>query len=226
MDVLNALSAEALVYIAFGLYVTGFMARDELILRGLVLAGSAFYLAYYYSIADTPLWEALITTSILALVNLVMMVVILFERSTIGMSRETAEVYGHFPMLRPGQFRRVVRVADRVEADDDQTLIVAGEQPQYLYFMLHGPIDIEKQDENVPIDAGIFLGEIAFLSSDAASATVRVRPGGVFLRWEVEKLRRMLTRFPALNSAVVANFNVDLAKKLAISMPMASPKWQ
>ena len=61
MEILAGLSVGVLVYLAFAFDVAGFMARDELLWRGLMLTASAFYLVYYYFVVDEPLRDAILT---------------------------------------------------------------------------------------------------------------------------------------------------------------------
>ena len=97
------------VHLALLFYVLGFLVRDELWLRGLILIGSGFYILYYYYASATPLWDAIFASAVIGLVNISMMVVIVRERSTIGMNAEMLLLYESFPTLSPGQFRRIIR---------------------------------------------------------------------------------------------------------------------
>ena len=72
------LGVAIVVYIAFVLDMAGFLARDELWLRTLMLAASALYLIYYYFVTDVPLWDAIRTNAALAAVNLIMIGVVTF----------------------------------------------------------------------------------------------------------------------------------------------------
>lgn len=57
--------AAALVHMAGILQVSGYLSRDQLVLRGLLFAGSCFYVAYYVVSAAAPLWEAILWTGVL-----------------------------------------------------------------------------------------------------------------------------------------------------------------
>lgn len=220
MEFALGLSVGVLVYMAFVFDVAGFLARDELYWRGLMFTASCFYLVYYYLVADLPLWDAILTNGILAGVNLVMIGVVIYERSTFGMSRDTLDLYRLFPLLSPGQFRRLVGAAERVVADHEITLVTEGEEPDHLYFLLEGPVEVIKAGDATAINPHVFIAEVAYLTGEPASATVRVQQGAVYLRWESGSLRKLLTRAPGLHSALVANLNIDLARKVARSRPL------
>jgi len=86
-------SAAILVQVAFLFYALGFLARDELLLRILILVGTIFYLLYYFFIDEAPLWEAIFTSSILGIINIGMILVLILERTTFAMEQR----YGSDP---------------------------------------------------------------------------------------------------------------------------------
>jgi len=204
---------------AFVLDLFGFLARDELRLRLLMLAASALYLVYYYKVAEDPLWDAIITNALLAAANLLMIVVVVLERTTFSMSRETVALYQKFPMLSPGQFRRILKAARDVRATEPKELTRTGTSVANLFFIVDGPIGIRKGDQDARLDGGAFIGEIAFLTGAPASATVSVEAGTRYLEWEADALHRLIRKSPKLRLALSAQFNDDLVKKVANSMP-------
>jgi CRP-like cAMP-binding protein len=214
------LNVEYFVYLAFLFALAGYLARDELWLRLLMLAASANYLAYYYTVTDDPLWEAILTSGALALVNLAVIGIVILERTTLAMSRQVASIYRSFEMLTPGQFRRIMRLGDIRTATQTVRLTTEGEQVQKLCFVTNGSVTVTKQGRRTDIGARIFVGEIAYATGRPASATVDVTPGTVWIEWDQEKLRRLARRFPSLGVALVAQFNVDLLDKVASSQPI------
>ena len=108
MDDFFGLGVGALIWAAFVFNLFGFLARDELYLRLLMLVGSALSIGYYLTVvADQPLWDAILTRGALALANSVMIAIVISERTTWFMSRESLDLYKSFDMLTPGQFRRI-----------------------------------------------------------------------------------------------------------------------
>lgn len=220
MDWFTGLSVATLVYMAFTLQLFGFLARDELSLRLLMLGGSVMYLLYYFNISEVPLWDALITNAALAVVNLIMIGVVVFERTTFSMARETAELYRLFPMLSPGQFRRLLRAGQAVQPLSDQALTQTGATPDDLYYIIEGPVTIRKGDQEAEVHGQLFIGEIAFLTGQPASASVSVGPGARYLRWNSAALKKLIDRSPKLHVALSAQFNKDLVNKVARSQPL------
>jgi len=217
------LTVEYFVYLAFLFALGGYLARDELWLRLLMLAASANYLVYYFTVTDAPLWDAILTSGALALVNLAVIGIVILERTTFTMTRQVADIYRGFDMLTPGQFRRLMRHGAIRTADDTVRLTTEGMQVDKLHFVNDGSVVVTKHGQRTEIPAHIFVGEIAYATGNLASATVEVVPGSVWVEWDQEALRRLTRRFPALGVALVAQFNVDLLGKVATSQPMGRP---
>jgi CRP-like cAMP-binding protein len=84
-----------------------------------------------------------------------------------------------------------------------------------LYFILDGSATIEKAGRSTSVDAGVFIGEIAFLLTQPASATVTVASESRYVVWDAGALRRLLMRSPSLRIAFNAALNRDMATKVA-----------
>ena len=210
-------SIGVLVYAAFGFDFYGFLARDELMLRFLMLMASALYLVYYYVVAGDPLWDAIITNGALAAVNLAMICVVITERTTFSMSAKMAGLYSSFSMLSPGQFRRLMRIADLLDPDAGTVLTREGAQLDRLYFIAEGAVELEKAGEIARIEGPAFIGEVAFITGSEATATARTTTDTSLISWDQGALQRLFRRRPAIQVAIAALLNTDLAHKVARS---------
>lgn len=214
------MTVDTFVYLAFALALVGYIARDELWFRLLMLAASGNYLAYYFTVAEAPLWSAITTSGTLALVNLCVIVIVILERTSFTMSRQEVSIYRSFGMLTPGQFRRIMRIATVRTATSPVRLTVEGKRVANLHFVTEGGVVVTKQGQRTEIPARIFVGEIAYVTGNPASATVEVAPGSVWIEWDPERLRTLTRRHPAVGVALVAQFNADLLSKVAASQPI------
>ncbi len=214
------MSAEALVYAALLFYVLGFLFRDELWLRGLLFIGTMFYILYYYHAADSPLWEAIITSSILGFVNIAMISVVVFERTTFGMGADSAVLYGYFKNLSPGQFRKMMKQGSMHIAQKDETLAVEGETLNTFYFVFEGHSIITKRGISTDVPVGHFIGEVAFLKGGPATATARVQKGSRYVAWTHRDLKTLMKKSPNLSNALLALLNMDMAGKVGRSQPV------
>jgi hypothetical protein len=213
-------SAAILVQFAFLFYSLGFLARDELWLRGFLLVGTIFYLLYYYFIEAEPLWEAIFTSGVLGAINLCMIVVLIFERTTFAMDEQTEKAFQSFDTLTPGQFRKVIKLAKTVTVHKDTKLSVEHTPIEHLYLVTDGAASLSKSGTVTELAAPLFLGEVGFLLEGKASATVIVKNGGTFTYWDANALRKLMNTSPAINNAIIALLSRDLASKLGRSSPI------
>jgi hypothetical protein len=220
MDLSYLFSAGIFVQLALLFYVLGLLARNELLLRGLLLIGTFCYIIYYYFIADAPLWDAIWASSVIGATNLVMMLVILREKSTIGMAPNFLNLYRSFPTLNPGQFRKIMKHADWIVAKVDTQLCTQNVRPDYLYFVSAGEMVLRRDGSDVRIGPGNFIGEISFLIDGPATADVIAPKGVEYVRWDREHLAVQMNKSMRLSNAISALFNKDIAQKLSVSWPV------
>lgn len=221
MDLSYLFSADIFVQMALLFYVLGLLARNELLLRGLLLIGTCCYILYYYFVTDEPLWSAIWTSSAIGTTNLVMMLIIVREKSTIGMAPEMLELYRSFPTLNPGQFRKIMKNADWITAESDTQLCTQNAVPDYLYLVTAGEIVLRRDGRDVCIGAGNFIGEISFLINCPATADVIAPKGVGYVRWDRDHLVAQMKKSMRLSNAISALFNKDIAQKLSVSWPTA-----
>ncbi|MDJ0612211.1 MAG: cyclic nucleotide-binding domain-containing protein [Rhizobiaceae bacterium] len=213
----NMISPAVLIHLGALLYIVGFLVRDELLLRLLVLGGTALYILYYFLFPDEPLWDAIITSLILAAANLWVLFKIMYERTTFALSDEELKLYQAFETLNPGQFRKVLRSAIWHSASGDELMCIENERAEHIYYLIEGEATVEKGEKNFSIGASSFVGEIAYVLNGNYTATVKAKPGLRYVEWRSDNLRKLSNKNPALHNALIALFNRDLAAKLAIS---------
>lgn len=221
MDLSYLLSAGIFVQLALLCYVLGLLVRNELVLRGFILTGTAFYIVYYYFISDIPLWDAIWASSVIGIANLFMICVILREKSTIGMAPEMLALYQAFPTLNPGQFRKIMKHADWVTAQKETQICTAGIKPNYLYLVSSGTMRLQRDGKEAQIGNGNFIGEISFLIDGPATADVVAPKGTEYICWDRNVLKAMMNRSLRLSNAIGALFNTDIARKLSVSWPIS-----
>ncbi len=215
-------SAASFVHLAVLCYMLGLLTRKELVLRGFILLGSLFYILYYFYIAESPLWEAIGASILIAAANLPVIFRIFRERSTFGMSADMLSLYRSFPNFNPGQFRQIMSKAEIVNQSEDTLLLHQGVQPAQLFLTISDGFMLERDTQNAELGPGNFLGEISFLLGGAATATVVAKPGSSYVAWDLGELHYMMANSPSMANAVSVLLNKDIARKLAISFPTAS----
>lgn len=198
----------------------GFLLREELTLRLLVTGGISCDVTFY-AIQTPPIVPSVLSNFVLCVVNAAILLVILWERTTIGMTAQQRSLYSHFGTMTPGQFRVMMRYASVFEASDDTVFLREGTPVDALYFIQSGGFVIYKGDTLGKAPAPSFIGEIAFLNGANASGTVRVETASSYGRWSSNTLQSALERRPRQRQAMVSRLAEDMAKKVAFSLPMA-----
>lgn len=208
-----------ILFLGLFLKASGFLVRDELLLRVLVATGM-FCDILFYMLQPTPLWESVVSNALLASINIMLVVFITFERTTINMSDEDRVLFASFPTLSPGQFRRIMKHATWHSTDDDLQLAKEGQPLNKLYFVDTPTFEIEKLGKRFTARGPAFVGELAFLNGKASTAHVWVRSGARYVVFDSAKLRYEMARSGPLNNAMIALFGQDLAQKVAVSAPI------
>ena len=206
---------ENIVHIGALLYLSGFLFRKQILLRGLIVLGDIVYIAYFFLAPATPLWGAIFWSALFMAVNVWMIGCILAEAMPFRPGGRARPVFHALAELSPGQFRQLLKLAREATAEAPTVITGEGQPLDRLYFVLEGRIRLEKRGNAAVIEAGTFIGEIAFLLGVPATATVTLEPGCYYFEWSVPALRKLLAAKPDLDGALRAAINRNLAGKVA-----------
>ena len=211
------LDSRNIVHVAALFYLLAFLFRDQLILRGLILLGNLVYVLYFYFAPETPLWGGIFWSSMFTIVNLAMVWLIFFDEVQFSLPADERKLFDLLQDLTPGQFRKLMKAGKRGVAAAPLVITRENEPQHQLYFVTDGRLTIEKAGQRAVSEARTFIGEIAFLLSQPATATVTLEPGCHYCVWDSETLHALLDGSPALRTAVSAAMNRKLAQKVAQS---------
>ncbi|MEM7268908.1 MAG: cyclic nucleotide-binding domain-containing protein [Pseudomonadota bacterium] len=204
-----------LVHIAMLGYVLGFLFRDQIILRILVLVGTAFYIAYYYYHPVDPLWGAIYASLLIGGATLIGLVRIIYSRTNIGIPEEQRPIFNALSGLEPGEFRQLMRIAEKRTAERPTRLTREDEMLDFMFFVSNGELTGEKDGVKFPIPSGEFIGDVSFMLNSKASASVLLEEGGEFYQWRKEALRKAMERQQTLAHAFEALIGRGMAQKVA-----------
>lgn len=216
---MDPFSITAILMLGLVFKFIGFAIRDELWLRGLVMAGLACD-ALFYAFRPEPVVQSVLTNGLLIAVNTVLVVAIILERTTWRLSDADKELFSHFPTMTPGQFRRIRKLMTTATLEPNSRLLDEDQTVDDLVLVLSKQIAIEKEGTVFPIAGPTFIGEVALLTGNRSSAGVILPDGGTTISIPIPRLRRSMSRSPALSNAIVALFGQELARKVADSVPM------
>ena len=95
------------------------------------------------------------------------------------------------------------------------TLTLEGQPVTALYLLCGGHATVEVAGEHVArLAPGAFVGEMAFLSGNTASATVRAEEPSHVFAFDPAKLRRLIATDEQISAAMHRSVGQDLAQKL------------
>ena len=206
---------ENLIHIAAAIFLSGFLFRDQIMLRGLVIVGNIVYVAYYYVVVDHPLWGGIFWSVVGIVINAVMIGRIVADRAHFGLSVDERAVHAGLDTLTPGEVRRLMKAGRWQTAGKEAVISQEGRPLGELVYVLDGRATVEKAGARLELALPAFVGEVAFLTQRPASATVRLAPGTRYVSWEMGTLQRLLLRAPSLRIGLGAALNRDMAEKVA-----------
>lgn len=217
MDAFSQLvwTTETLVALAMLGYVLGFIFKNQIFLRLLVLFGTIFYILYYYHHPAEPLWGAIYGSAGIMIANLIGLGRLMYSRLPIGIPADQWPIFKALEGLEPGEFRKLMSLGSMKFAEQDMILTEESVVVDNLYFAISGDLTGDKSGHPFKMYAGEFIGEVSFMLGGHATATVRIGQGGVYYEWKKEKLRRVLENQPRLAQAFEALIGRDMAKKVA-----------
>lgn len=218
IDLFQHFTAQNLAYLAGGFYVAGLAITNQIALRLFLLAGTITYVAYYATVSESPLYEAIYVSLMIGAANLGGLTSLLIRQSRLVIPRAHADIYGSFPDIPPGAFRALVRLSHRYKLKSDKQLTVEGMPGSKLYYVVQGETLAQKNGEAFALPSGIFLGEVAFLTGAPSSASTWLEEGAEVLEWRFDVLERKCARSPRFKLALEAAISTDLAAKVASSM--------
>ena len=88
-----SLNAGLLVHLATLGYIFGFLLKNQLILRVLVLGSTVLYIAYYYLYPAQPLWAAIMDSMLVIIANIIGTLSIIYDRLPIKIDPKHMPIY-------------------------------------------------------------------------------------------------------------------------------------
>ena len=208
------LSSDILVHIGSFLLLLAYLVRDQILLRAVIILGTIFYIVYYIFM-EAPLWSALLWNVSFVVINLIMIVVIYSDKTSFVMSEKEAKLYQVFYTLSPGEFKKLLKIADWFDGSSEERITTEGEIPSRLYFIINGEALIARDDKKFIVGPNVFIGELAYLTKKPATATVKLTDKVVGISWKTTSLTKLLASNPQMKIAFDGLLNQDLAAKLA-----------
>jgi hypothetical protein len=204
-----------LVNLAALIGVAAVAFKDQVVLRATLILSTLLSITYFFVVPQAPLWNSIFWSLINLTVNAVVMVRLICDRTHFRLTDDELRLFAAFRSLSPGEFRALTSIASWRTATAQTLLTREGAPVERLYYVLDGAIGIAKSGRSFPIAAGTFIGEVAFLRGQPASATVTLDAGARYIEWSTAKLADLLKTHPSLKTSLDVLFNADMALKVA-----------
>ena len=201
-----------LVHLGYAIMLCGFVARDILALRGLLLAGQLVLAAYAFGIGVPAItgWNVLF-----AAINTVWVVLILRERREVRVPRELQTIHrAHFAAMTPREFLAWWSLG-RKDAVQGVPLTRDGVQPAALYFILNGAVLVRRGESTIAeLARGFFVGEMSLITGRPANADVDPVGRVEVQRWSRSDLDDLRARDLGMWTKVQSAIGADLVEKI------------
>ncbi len=208
------------------LYATAYLVRDILWLRILSIIACMASISFNYYAPASPLWTAIFWNIFFVGVNVVQVAILFKERAGVKLTDLEKEMYETiFSNLTPVEFLKILRIGEWRDLNSGSVLISKGKVVSELVLIYNGTVTVQINDDNYrELKDGTFLGEMAFLTGEKASATLTSKTDLKLFVWQFDALKKLFNINPALRSAFHSIISGDLIKKLRTQVPFKIKK--
>jgi hypothetical protein len=204
-------------HVASVLTLAAYLVRDILWLRVLTVVACVAGIIFNYYVPATPLWPVIYWNLIFIAVNVVQIVIIVKERTSVHFSKEERELYETvFKNFAPFEFMKLLRLGKWLDAREGELLTTEAKPLDNVMLIYNGLASVEIGGQEIgQMKGGDLIGEVSYITEGNATATVRTLQPTRYLSWSKKDLRRLFSRNPNLRSAMESVFNRELSEKLA-----------
>ena len=206
-----------IVLAAGGAFILGYLIINQVILRWMVNLGTLLYI-WYYAVAIEEPWAAILTSILMGLANCIGLAQIYYRNSKFVIPKAHKDIYPLFETLPPGDFRALMKHAHRYTTQRDEEITSENVENTHLYYVLSGKLSASKKKQHFELPARIFVGEVAYMMGEKASATTKLEKGAEVLRWDIKELRSKSAKNDRFRLALEALISSDLARKVAAAV--------
>lgn len=207
----------SLLHIAYSLSLLSFLVRDILWLRVIAIASHLCFFAVVYTRSPTPDWSILSWFVVFLVINSFHACRLIYERRLDRMTPEEEQLRAiSFPALDRVSVKKLLRLGRWEDLSEGTPLTHEHEVPERLFLVAEGIVEVDVGGRVVTdLEPGHFVGEMALLAGQAASATTRTRGSTRCLVWDRAALKRRLKRDKDLRTTLYAAAGSNLSQKIA-----------
>jgi len=192
-----------------------YLVKDIIWLRALTIISAATWLLYLFG-GGHILWLAAFWNAAFIVVNLGRISLEMRQRFRVKLSPEERDVYAStFPNLSPVEFMKLLSVGKWVDLVEGAAVTEQGQSVENVTLVYRGTATVHVNGNLVRhVTPPEFIGEVSFLTSDRASASVTASGPMRCLVWPHKELQKFLAKHLTVRFAFRAIMSEDLAKKL------------
>ncbi len=213
----GTLLTDLLIHASYILTAGAFVLRDILGLRLLAIAANICIATAAFRAGMGPNWIIVAWAAAFIAINLGHSVWLAYERFAVRLSEDEKRLYdAAFQTLDRVTVRKLLRRGNWETLAEKDCIARQGVHLDRLRLIAEGEAAVLLGGQVAArLSTGKFVGEIAFLSGEAASATVVATSPVKCLSWKKDDLERVFKRRPELLQVFQAAVGRDLASKIA-----------
>lgn len=197
-------------------YLAGFIVKDILWLRVLIIIGFNIEMVYHFRDLHKPEWAEIVWCGFYIIVNAWQFTMLYRERKNLKFTDEElslhAKVFKHMPKTA---YRKLLNIAGYEDLPIDFVMVHQNTAIDKLALISDGLAKIEVDGKTVSyVRNGQFVGEMSFLSGNLTTATVTTIDETRCLLWDKEQLQQLMKKDIEVEASLQMVFSSDLLAKL------------
>jgi hypothetical protein len=201
------------------IYVVGFITRNILWLRILMITAASLEITFFILFDDENLFYNIFWCSIWIAINLFQLLILIKDKLKYTLNNEELAMYNKtFNALSKINFKKLLLSGNITTFGKDEEIIRNNSSFSNLVYVIDGSVSVIKNNKKVvQLSSDSFLGELSFITNKKTNADV-VSDGDVkCIVWSKENLAGLFAKNNEIEAAVKLIINNDLANKLSLS---------
>ena len=211
--------ADYLVHLSNILLLISYSVRDILWLRWFAVAAAFIVMPYYLS-QPTVLWPPVAWGGVFAVINLIQIALIYWERRPVQLNAEEQTLYDlTFRSIRPRDFVSLLMAGAWRDAAPGERLLAAGKPTSAISIAVAGELEVRLRDAVIGrLKPGQPVGLALAFTEEPSPIDAAFTSAGRYVEWPIADLRRFLDRKPDIRAALQQHVNAELARRMRIAV--------
>lgn len=197
-------------------YLAGFIVKDILWLRVLIIIGFNIELVYHFRDLHKPEWAEIAWCGFYIIVNGWQFTMLYRERKNLKFTDEELALHAKvFKNMPKTAYRKLLNIAGYEDLPIDFVMVHQNTTIDKLALISDGLAKVEVDKSTVSyVRNGQFVGEMSFLSGNLTTATVTTIDETRCLLWDKEQLKELMRKDIEVEASLQMVFSSDLLSKL------------